>query len=140
MIGALIAKSKIRSAYKKLSEHRLDEFLAGMADDAVFIYPGKLPASGEKKGKKVIEEWFRKWLDQYPQARFTIKHICVQNIFDMVGNNHIAAEWDVTIKNKNGKEFLNSGVTTIHLKMGKAVLIREYMFDMDVVREGWEEG
>jgi ketosteroid isomerase-like protein len=140
MIGILIAKKKIRSGFNALNQHRLDEFLKAWADDATFIYPGNLSVSGERKGKKAIEEWFRKFVEQFPQITFTIKHICVQNIFDMVGTNHIAVEWDIKLKNKDGKELENSGVTTLNIKMGKAVLVRDYISDMEKVKVGWGEG
>jgi ketosteroid isomerase-like protein len=139
MIGALIAKRKIRSGFSKLSEHRLDEFLKNWADDATYIYPGNLSVSGEYRSKQDIEVFFRKWLEQFPVSSFTLKHICVQNTFDMVGTNHIAVEWDATIKNKNGKEHQNHCVTTIDLKMGKAILVRDLMADMEAVKEGWGE-
>ena len=140
MIGTIIAKSKIRSGFNSLNQHDMDTFLAAWADDATFIYPGNLSVSGEIKGKKAIEEWFRKFMEQYPQVNFTLKHICLQNIFDMTGTNHIAVEWDISLKNKDGKEFQNSGVTTINLKMGKAILIRDFIFDIETARKAWGEG
>lgn len=139
MIGTLIAKSKIRSGFNSLSNHDIDKFVADWRDDATFIYPGNISVGGEIKGKKAIKEWFTKWLEQFPQVQFTLKHICVQNIFDMTGTNHVAVEWDVNLKNRDGKEIQNSGVTTINLKMGKAILIRDYMFDMEKAKEGWGE-
>ena len=139
MIGTMIAKSKIRSAFKSLNQRNIDVFLDSWAEDATWIYPGNLSVSGETKGKKAIDEWFRKFMEQFPQIRFTIKHICVQNIFDMTGTNHITVEWDVKLSNKDGKDIQNSGVTTLDLKMGKAVLVRDYMFDMEAVKEGWGE-
>jgi ketosteroid isomerase-like protein len=140
MIGTLIAKGKVRSAFKFLNQRNADVFLANWAEDATWIYPGNLSVSGEIKGKKAIEEWFRKFMDQFPRINFTIKHICLQNICDVTGTNHIVVEWDVQFTNKDGKETQNSGVTTIELKMGKAVLARDYIFNMDEVKTGWREG
>lgn len=139
MIGALIAKRKIRSGYNYISQHHIDKFLKNWADDATFIYPGNLSVSGEYQGKQAIEAFFRKWIEQFPVSRFTIKHICVQNIFDIIGTNHIALEWEVTIKNKNGKEHQNHGIMSIDLKMGKAILARDLMADMEAAKEGWGE-
>ena len=87
-----------------------------------------------------IEEWFKKFMAQFPIINFTIKHLCLQNIFDMIGTNHIAVEWDVILTNKDGKEIQNSGVTTLDLKMGKAILVRDYIFNLEKVKEGWGEG
>ena len=140
MIGTLIARSKIRSGFNSLNQHDMDTFLAAWADDATFIYPGNLSVSGEIKGKKAIEEWFRNFMEQFPQVNFTLKHICLQNIFDMVGTNHVAVHWDTKLKNRDGKEFQNSGVTTINLKKGKAVLVRDYIYDIEVAKKAWGEG
>ena len=139
MIGTIIAKSKIRSGFSSLNNHDIDRFIADWREDATFIYPGNMSVSGEIKGKKAIKEWFTKFMEQFPQVQFTLKHICVQNIFDMTGTNHVAVEWDVNLKNRDGLEIQNSGVTTINLRMGKAVLIRDYMFDMEKAKEGWGE-
>jgi len=139
MIGTIIARSKIRSAFKALNNHDINTFIADWRDDAVFIYPGDMSVSGEIKGKKAIQEWFKKYMEQYPQLKFTIKHICFSNIFDMTGTNHAAVEWDVSVKNRDGKEIQNSGVTTIQLKLAKAILIRDYYFDVDKLKEGWGE-
>jgi len=140
MIGTLIAKSKMRSGFNLLNQHRVDEFLKTWADDSTWIFPGNLSVSGESKGKKAVEAWFRKFMEQFPQITFTMKHICMQNIFDMTGTNHIAVEWDVSLKNRDGKEFHNSGVTTINIKMGKVVLGRDYISDLDTARKAWGEG
>ena len=139
MIGTVIAKSKIRSGFNSLNNHDINTFITDWRDDATFIYPGDLSVSGEIKGKKAIEEWFTKFMEQFPQVKFTLKHICFHNIFDMTGTNHVAVEWDVIMKNRDGKDIQNSGVTTINLKMGKAVLIKDYIFDMEKVKEGWGE-
>ena len=140
MIGTFIAKRKIRSGFNYLSKHDIDKFLTDWAEDATFIYPGNISVSGEFQGKKTIEEWFKKFMGQFPQINFTIKHICLQNIFDMIGTNHIAVEWDVNLTNRDGKEIQNSGVTTLDLKMGKAILVRDYIFNLEKVKEGWGEG
>ncbi len=140
MIGTLMAKSKIRSGFNNLNQHRIDEFLKNWASDATFIYPGKLSVSGERKGKKAIEEWFKKFMEQFPQINFTIKHICVQNTFDMVGTNYVTVEWDIRVKNKDGKDLENSGITALNLKMGKAVMVRDYIFDTEKLKVGWGEG
>ena len=48
-------------------------------------------------------------------------------------------EWDVTETNREGKEFRNSGVTTIRVKGGKAVAMRDYIFNTDILKEAWGE-
>jgi len=140
MIGTLMAKSKIRSGFNALNQRDLDTFLAGFADDATWIFPGNFSVSGEFKGKKAVEKWFRNFMEVFPQIKFTVKHIDVQNIFDMIGTNYVAVEWDIHLKNRDGKEFHNNGVTTIDIKMGKAIRGRDYISDLETTRKAWGEG
>jgi len=140
MIGTLVAKSKVRTAFNHLNNRNVAKFMADWAEDATFIYPGDISVSGEFKGKKAIEEWFGKMMAQFPRINFTVKHICLQNIFDMTGTNHIAVEWDINLTNKDGKEVQNSGITRLDLKMGKAVMVRDFIFDSEKVKVGWGEG
>lgn len=140
MIGTLIAKSKIRSGFKAMNEHRVDDFLKNWADDSTFIFPGNSSISGEFKGKKAVEEWFRKFMDRFPKINFTIKNVYVENIFDMVGTNHIAVEWDISETDHEGKEFLNSGITAIYIKTGKAIFVRDYISDIETLKKAWGEG
>ena len=137
MIGAIIAKKKARSGFDSLSRHDLDKFLADWADDAMFICPGNLSVSGEINGKEAIREWFMKYIDQFPISSFNLKNVFVENIFALGGTNTIAVEWDVKLNNRDGEEFDNSGVTIISLKGGKAVLVRDYISDLEVTRKAW---
>ena len=139
MIGAIIAKRKLRSAFDALNNHDLDKFLADWSDEATFIYPGDVSVSGEYKGKQAIKEWFRKMIKQCPEIHFTTQHVCLQNIFDMTGTNHVAVEWDVELTNKDGQQVRNRGVTRIDMKMGKAVLVMDYIFDLEAVKKEWGE-
>ena len=78
-----------------------------------------------------MEKWFKKFLDQFPKLIFTVKNLCVDNVFDFVGTNTVAAHWDIDYTNKDGKEIQNSGVTVINIKFGKAVFVKDYLFDPD---------
>jgi ketosteroid isomerase-like protein len=71
MIGALIAKSKVTSSYDLLNNRDIRSFLANWHDDATWVYPGEISAGGEFKGKQAIEEWFQKFLDQFPTMKIT---------------------------------------------------------------------
>ena len=139
MIGAIIAKRKARSGFDSLSQHDLDAFLAHWAEEATFVYPGNLSVSGEMKGKEAIREWFQRFIDQFPLSSFTLKNICVQNIFALGGTNVLAVEWDVKLNNRDGEEFNNSGVTVISLKGRKAILVRDYIFDLELAKRAWGE-
>ena len=139
MIGAVIAKRMTRSAFNALNRHDLAKSVAGLAEDATWIFPGNIPISGETKGKKAIEAAFAKWMERFPKINFTVKEVFVSNIFALGATNNIAAEWDSVDTNQEGKEFRNSGVTIIRLKGGKLVSMRDYIFHTDILKEAWGE-
>jgi len=137
MIGAIIVKSKVRSAFACLNRRDLPAFLSGWAEDATFIYPGNISVSGKMQGKKTIEGWFRKYLDQFPTLKFTLRSVSVQNIFAFGGTNVVAVEWDINLTNREGKDFQNSGVTIINVKKGRVILVRDYIFDTEGLKKAW---
>jgi ketosteroid isomerase-like protein len=129
MIGAIIVKSKVTSAFASLNRRDLPAFLSDWGEDATFIYPGNISVSGKMEGKKAIEGWFRKYLEQFPTLNFTLKNVCVQNIFAFGGTNVVAVEWDINLTNREGRDFQNSGVTIINVRKGRVILVRDYIFD-----------
>ena len=138
MIGALIAKYKINHAYDALNRRDFEAFLSDWRDDCTFVYPGNLPVSGKFEGKDAIAKWFKNFLDQFPQLTFTVKNLCIDNVFDFVGTNTVAAHWDIDYTNKDGKKIQNSGVSIIKIKFGKAELVTDYYFDTgDKFRTAW---
>ena len=140
MIGALIAKKKIASAFDALNRRDISAFLSAWRDDCVFMYPGDISVSGKMEGKATIEKWFRNFMEQFPKIKITLKSVCVKNIFDFTGTNVVAAQWDVEYTNRDGKEIQNTGVTIINTRMGKALSVTDYYFDPgQKFREAWGE-
>ena len=129
MIGAIIAKKKVSSAFEALNQRDFSTFLSAWRDDCVFIYPGDIAVSGKMEGKSSIENWFQNFMDRFPKIKFTLKNICVEKIFDFVGTNVVTAHWDYEATNRDGNEVQNSGVTVINIKFGKALLVTDYIFD-----------
>ena len=140
MIGAVIAKRMAPSVFDALNRHDLDALMDGWAEYGTYIFPGNLSISGETKGKEAIRELLQKFLDKFPLINFTVKNIYIQNIFALGSTNVIAVEWDVKYKNQEGEEFENSGVTIVHVEKGKAVPVREYIFDVELYKKAWGEG
>jgi ketosteroid isomerase-like protein len=136
LIGAIIAKRKIRAAYDLINRRDLAAFLADWADNATFIFPGDVPSvSGKMEGKEAIEKWWQRFFEQFPKINFNLKNMCVENQFAFGGTNVLAAEWEVTLTNKQGQDFKNTGVTTVNLKGGRAILVRDYISDTDLLRK-----
>jgi ketosteroid isomerase-like protein len=137
MIGAMIAKQKMSSAYDALNNRDCETFLAAWRDDCTFIYPGVLPISGKMEGKPAIEKWFKNFMDQFPKIKYIMKNVCVENIFDFMGTNTVSVEWDSEYTNKDGETFQNSGVTVVKIKFGKAEFVTDYYFDSDQLKAAW---
>ena len=130
MIGALIAKRTTAAAFDALNRHDLAKFMKIWRDDGAFIYPGDIPESGTYQGKAAVEGWFRRFLEQYPTIRFELQDLCVRNLFDVIGNQVTAAHWKLHLVNRDGREGENSGVTFITSKGGKAILVKDFIFDL----------
>ena len=87
MIGAIIAKKKVRSAFANLQRRDLPAFLANVAEDSTFVVPGNISVSGTIKGKKQIEEWWGKFMEQCPKVNCALKNVYVKNIFAFFATN-----------------------------------------------------
>ena len=139
MIGAIIGKKMVRSQYDRLNRGDIETFMAGIADDATFIYPGNVSVGGEIKGKKAIDEWFHKLMEHYSKISITLKNVFVTNVLALGSTNIFAVEWDEIATNRDGNDFKFSGVTIIDVKKGKATRIQEYVYDTDILKKAWGE-
>ncbi len=139
MLGFLIAKQKVRSAFSYFNDRNMEKFLSFWADDAIFIYPGEVSASGMVKGRTAIEAWFTHLMDAGPSVHFTLKSIALENIFDVVGTNVVCAEWENSVTNRAGTKMVVHGVSVIRLKRGKITQVRDYIFDTEKLPLAWCE-
>ena len=130
MIGTLIAKKALASAFDAMNRHDLAAFMSAWHEDAVFIYPGDIPQSGTFRGKTEVENWFRGFFKQYPAINFQIQSVCVANIFGFLGNNRAAVHWNVRLTNQEGRKGENSGVTVLDIRGGKVVSVKDFIFDL----------
>ena len=141
MIGAWIAKRRSPVGYEAMNRHDLEAFLKNWVEEATFVYPGEVAASGTYSGKAAIRAWFQRFFEQFPIIRFTVKHVAVADLFDMVGNNVIATHWEVDVTNRDGFEGHNSGVSVVSLRRGKVVHAHDFIFDTgEVFQAAWGEG
>jgi len=129
MIGAWLAKRRVRAAFAALNERDLDRFIDGFADDATWVYPGDLRPSGEYHGRSDIRAWFERFFEQFPTLRFTLRSVAVDSLLDVMGDNVLAAHWDLSIVSRDGRTGSDSGVTVITLRKGRAVRAQDFIFD-----------
>jgi ketosteroid isomerase-like protein len=108
------------------------------ADDAVFVYPGTTSFAGRFEGKEAVEAWFRRYMERFPRIEFTVKNVCVQEALGL-SSNVVTAEWDVSVTNPEGEDFVYGGVTVIRIQKAKVVLVTDYIFDTSVLKRALGE-
>lgn len=130
MIATLLAKRRIPKAIEALNQRDVGTFLKGFAEDAVLIHPGEVPGvSGEHRGKEALRAFYEHELELFPQLRLTVKHVAVSNIFDMIGNNVVATNWEADVTNREGFRLLNSGVSIMTIRRRQIIRMQNYVFD-----------
>lgn len=138
MIGALVARKTVAGAFDALNRHDLKKFMSAWREDGAFVYPGDIPESGAFEGRDAVEEWFRRFCDQFPTIQFDIRDLCVRNLFDLLGTNVVAVHWNIRLVNRQGREGQNSGVTVVSIERGKVILVKDFIFDLgDSFRRNW---
>jgi ketosteroid isomerase-like protein len=129
VIGALITKRKVASAFRALNRRDVDAFLHDWREDATKVFPGDLPISGEISGLMAMRDWYRQFLRQFPELRFTVRSIGVDRIWDVTGTNVATAHWELQARNGAGHRHYNTGVTVITVVRGKVVHVVDFVFD-----------
>lgn len=140
MIGALVAKQQVKTAFEYLNRKDLDAFLAGWDKHAIFMYPGQLSVSGQFFGQAEIRDWFAGFFRQFSSIQFQLKHTCVENLMDITGNNTVLANWDIKLTNRHGLDVENTGANLIRIRNRKVVEVQDFFFYQERLARGWSEG
>ena len=139
MIGALLFKWMLRNATADVNRRDFKRIISHYADDAVLVYPGNMTVSGTWKGKQAIEEFFRKYEQQFTQECCVVQETFVKNLLGLGPSNTVAIKFEKTVTNKDGESFRASGMTLLRIKRGKVVENIEYFFDVDQLQRMWGE-
>ncbi len=139
MIGAMIARRVIQTGFAALNRGDTDELMKHWDEECTFFYPGKVRAGGLHKGKPQVRAWFEGFFAQFPQRKYTIKHIGLTNLFDMVGNNTIFVCFDLELINRSQQRATNGGVSMITIRSGKAISEKIFLdvIDGDEYKRSW---
>ena len=137
MLGALLAKREVRKGFDALNRHDLDTLLAMFHHDGVFEFPSDTIVGGRYQGREAIRAWFERWYERLPESRFTLRHISVENIFALGATNVAHAEWEDEETDEEGRTYHMTGVTSFEVEGGKARLVKDYIFDQEVLAEIW---
>ena len=139
MIGSIVAKKKLESGFRHLCDKNLDKFMADWSENGVFHYPGQLSVSGTFRGKADIKNWFQNMMDHYESIEFKLNHICVENLFDVTGNNNLIAQWTVNLINNEGSKVSNVGANLVRIESRKIVEVRDFFYYPERLAIGWCE-
>lgn len=139
MIGSLIARHQVKRAFSHLNQKNLNGFLSAWNEQAVFQYPGQLSVSGSFAGRPAIEGWFAGFFEQFTRIHFQVRHVCVENLFDVAGNNNVIAYWDVQLTNRDGIDVENTGTNLIKIRQRKVVEVQDFFFYQERLAVGWNE-
>ncbi|MEE2732332.1 MAG: nuclear transport factor 2 family protein [Pseudomonadota bacterium] len=139
MIGSLVARHQVKQAFSQLNQKNLEGFLSGWHEEAVFQYPGQLSVSGTFTGRDAIQCWFAGFFERFPRIQFQLKHVCVENLFDLAGNNNVIAYWDVALTNREGRAVENTGTNLIKIRGRKVVEVQDFFFYPERLALGWNE-
>ena len=139
MIGAIILKLMAGSGMGEMNRRDVAKVVSHYTDDAVYIYPGNTCVSGRWQGKKAVQEFFEKYMEQFPKLHFRIKSACVKNIFDPCFCNTVALEFECAYTNRHGESFENSGVSVFKIKWGKVTQMQDYYFDVEKLNKAWRQ-
>ncbi|OUS26180.1 hypothetical protein A9Q99_19585 [Gammaproteobacteria bacterium 45_16_T64] len=139
MLASMIAKHKVKQSFVALNNHDLQSLSADWHDDIQFMYPGALSVSGTVTGKPEVSRWFDNMMMQFPEIRFSVNHVCIENLFDMTGTNNVVAQWGVELTNKSGIKVENVGINLIKIRHRKVVEIRDFFYYPERLPIGWEE-
>ena len=137
MLGAVLAKREVRKGFDAINRHDLETLLGMFADDGVFEFPTGTVLGGRHQGREALEAWFTRWFDRMPEIHFTLRNVSVDNIFAMGATNVVHAEWDLDETDQEGNAYHLTGVTAFHVEGGKAKLVKDYIFDQDVLAVIW---
>jgi uncharacterized protein (TIGR02246 family) len=135
MIGALVAKSRVRSGFAAIMRGDLDEFVSIFTEDGVVNYPTK----GDIRGRAAIREFYAHFLQVFPKVDAVVRDVGVQNLFDLVGTNVVFTHFSVSTTNRHGVTYTQEGMQLIRITRGKLTLLHYVFFDMDSLRRAWEE-
>lgn len=136
MIGAVLAKRAGHEAFAAINRRDLEAIVGMFAADGVFEFPGHSAMAGRFSGKEAIRSWFERWFQEM-QPHFTLKHVSVERIFAFGATNTVHVEWELDEVNQAGERFHMTGVTALHARGGKAVLVHDYIPDQDVLERAW---
>lgn len=137
MLGAVLTRMMARRGCNLMNSRQVDRMLTDWAEDAEFIYPGSTRASGRHRGKGEVHRWWTAFFAHFPESHFNIKTLYVDKLLSMTASNRLAVEWEVVVRDQQGREFRNHGVSLVDVQGGKVVRFEDFIFDQEALARAW---
>ncbi|MBN2518944.1 MAG: nuclear transport factor 2 family protein [Bacteroidales bacterium] len=93
-----------------------------ITENVVFDFPGV----GRIEGSKRVIVFLKTLLRKYPQLKFTVKDILIDNMKACV-------IWTNEGKNAKGEDYKNSGITLLYFENNKILFISDYFKDTSFI-------
>ena len=113
-------ESFIKAFFDVFNQRNLDKMGDLFNPDAEFYFPKTQPLIGKDRILKFLNILFR----QYPQLRFQIRRIIIQD-------HRAAIHWTNQGKTKRAVPYENEGVTILELEDGKISFISDFFKDTE---------
>ena len=114
------SQSFIREFFEVFNHRNLDKMEHLLSSDAELYFPKTQPLIGKNRILEFVKILFR----QYPQLRFDIRRIIIQD-------HQAAIHWTNQGKNKRDVPYENEGVTIMELKDDKIIFISDFFKDTE---------
>ena len=113
-------KKLVRDTWEAFWRGEIETGLAHFADDATWAVPGRMKASGIKRGKDEIRRFREGNLTVFAELDRTIVGLYADGDF-------VILETSVVARLKSGKRYENAACTVYEVRGGKIRGVREYL-------------
>lgn len=137
MIGALLVRTAFPRFTKAVSRKDVEAVSRGVAEDAVFEFPGRSRMSGSYEGREAIRGFWARVFERYDTVTMTPKRIALTHPYALGLTNSVLMEWRLDATTEDGLQIHAEGVAAVEIRRGKMVHSRDYFFDPTVLEVIW---
>jgi ketosteroid isomerase-like protein len=120
--AAAVDEQRLRALFTCVSARDADGLAALLHPDAVFYFPKTAPLVGPER----ILRFFALLWRRYPRLDFSVRELIVAP-----DGQRAAVHWTNAGHTREGADYANEGVTLLHLREGRLVLISDFFKDTE---------
>lgn len=137
MFGALMLRMRFPQFCEAVSRKDVDAACRDIGEDVVFEFPGQSSISGRYDGRPAFRAYWLRLFDRYDTFTMTPKRIALARPYAFGLTNTVLMEWVVDVLANDGLSLRAEGVTVVEIRHGKAVHVRDYIFDPTLLELVW---